>query len=523
MSLISISPLFPSILEKLRAIVGEENVSIRDVDRYTYSRDMSPVNLMQTTEGELIHSPSAIVWPGTTKEVSKICKLSYREKIALTPFGAGSSVVAGCVPVRGGIVVDLKKMNKVVDIDPVSNLITAEGGIIGEHLEREAARHGFTVGHFPSSIYSSTLGGYLAARSAGQLSAKYGKIEDMVVGMEVVLPQGQIVNTLVTPRSATGPDWNQIMVGSEGTCGFITKATCKMWPAPKSRRFLAFVFPDAIAGAEAIRVMFRHDLRPAAVRLYDEFDTMLVGTSGKSGAHGSPLDFLPVREFGNMVYQLIPSALKKTKRFLARRADMINILGRFANKGCLLVLMFEGEEKLVDYEFEAATTICEQMDGQNKGPELAINWYKNRYHVSHKQTKVYFNGAFVDTIEVATTWDKVMRLYQQVRQAVSPLAFIMAHFSHAYLDGCSIYFTFVSAGETPLEAEKAHRRIWDAAMDATTRVGGTISHHHGIGFSKARFMNQEHGHMMKVFQCIKDELDPESLCNPGKMGLIDRW
>ena len=523
MSLISDSPLLPDILEKLSSIVGAKNVSIRDIDRYSYSRDMSPVNLMQTTEGFLIHSPGAIVWPKTTEELSEICKLAYSEKIAMVPFGAGSSVVGGCVPIRGGIVVDIKKMNQVLDIDSKSNLVTAEAGIIGEHLEREVARRGFTMGHFPSSIYSSTLGGYLAARSAGQLSAKYGKIEDMVVGMEAVLPQGQIVNTLVTPRSATGPDWNQILVGSEGTLGFITKATCKIWPSPQSRRFLAFIFPDSVTGVDAIRVMFRHDLKPAAVRLYDEFDTMLVGTSGKSGKHGSPLDFLPVKEFGKMVYQLVPKTLKKTKRFFARRADMVNILSRFANKGCLLVLMFEGEQRLVDYEFEAATTICEEVGGTNKGPELAMNWYENRYHVSHKQTKVYFNGAFADTIEVATTWDKVMRLYDQIRSAVSPLAFIMAHFSHAYKDGCSIYFTFVSAGETPLESEKNHRRIWDAAMEATLRVGGTISHHHGVGMSKARFMVQEHRQVMKVFQAIKDEIDPESLCNPGKMGLVDKW
>lgn len=519
MSLVYDSPLESGILEKLAGIVGQEHISTSHIDRYTYSRDMSPVNLIHSTEGTLLHSPSVIVWPETTKQVSQICKLAYSNKIPMVPFGAGSSVVGGTLPFKGGIIIDLKRMSDVYDLDEQSNLVTAGAGIIGEHLERELARHGFTMGHFPSSIYSSTLGGYLAARSAGQLSAKYGKIEDMVVGLEVVLPQGEIVNTVVAPRSATGPDWTQVIVGSEGTLGFITKATCKIWPAPTSRRFLSFIFPDPSSGVEAMRVMFRHDLRPAAVRLYDELDTMLVGTSGKSGIGGSPLDFIPVKEFSNLLGQFVPGFFKKTKRMFAKRADLVNKLDRFATKGCLLVLMFEGENKLVDYEFEAATTICENIGGANKGPELALNWYSNRYHVSYKQSKVYHNGAFVDTIEVATTWEKVMRLYDALRSAVSPLAFIMAHFSHAYQEGCSIYFTFVSAGETPLECERNHKRIWDAAIEAALKVGATISHHHGVGYTKARFMKEEHHHFMEVYQALKDELDPDNLCNPGKMGL----
>ena len=519
MSLLPEARVDPTVLQKLASIVGDENLSTSDTDRYTYSRDMSAVNIMNTTEGSVIHSPGVIVWPSDTEQVSQICKLAYANSVAMVPYGAGSSVVAGTVPFKGGIVVDLKKINQIYDLDETSHLVMAGAGIIGEHLEREMNRKGFTVGHFPSSVYSSTLGGYLAARSAGQLSSKYGKIEDMVVGLEAVLPRGDIVNTLLTPRSATGPDWNQVIVGSEGTLGFITKATIRIWPAPNSRRFQAVLFPDVNAGVDAMRVIFRHDLRPAAIRLYDELDTALIGKSGKSGTGNSPLDFLPIKEFGSLLRGAIPNAIKKTSRFFARRADLVNRLEKLAKNECLMVLVFEGDERLVDYEYEASSTICENLKGQNRGPELAINWWKNRYHVSYKQSKVYYNGAFVDTIEVATTWDKVIRLYEEVRAAVSPLAFIMAHFSHGYQEGCSIYFTFVTAGESPLASERAHRRVWDAAMEATLRVGGTISHHHGIGAVKARFMKQEHHQLMGVYRALKDEIDPKGLCNPGKMGL----
>ena len=519
MSLLSESRIDPIILQKLANIVGEKNLSISDTDRYTYSRDMSAVNIMNTTEGSVVHSPGVIVWPSDTQQVSKVCKLAYANSIAMVPYGAGSSVVAGTVPLKGGIIVDLKKINQIFEVDEISNLVTAGAGIIGEHLEREMARRGFTVGHFPSSVYSSTLGGYLATRSAGQLSSKYGKIEDMVAGLEVVLPKGEIVNSLLTPRSATGPDWDQVIVGSEGTLGFITRATCRIWPAPNSRRFLAFMFPDAVSGVEAMRVIFRHDVRPATVRLYDELDTALIGKSGKSGIGSSPLDFIPIKEFGKLLRSTLPNAIKKTGRFFARRADLVNRLEKLAKNECLMVLVFEGDERLVDYEYEASSTICENLKGQNRGPELAINWWKNRYHVSYKQSKVYYNGAFVDTVEVATTWDKVIRLYEEVRAAVSPLAFIMAHFSHGYQEGCSIYFTFVTAGESLLASERAHRRVWDAAIEATLRVGGTISHHHGIGAVKARFMKQEHHQLMNIFRALKEEIDPKGLCNPGKMGL----
>ena len=507
------------VLDELTRIVGEEHVSISNIDRINYARDMCPISLVHAPEGDIRFPPDVIVWPANVEEVSQICKLAYRTGTPLIPFGAGSGVCGGIFAIKGGIIVDMKRMNKVIEIDHESNLVTAEAGIMGEHLERYLAHRGYTMGHFPSSIYSSTLGGYLAARSAGQFSGKYGKIEDMVVSLQVVLPQGDIVETITAPRTATGPDWGQAIVGSEGTLGFITKATCRLWPAPQSRRFLAFVFPDVKAGTECMRLLYRHGLHPAGVRLYDELDTALVGTSGKTGAGGSPMDFLPISQMGTLIQGLMPKTIRRTKRFFAKKADLLNKVEKYARQGCLLVLVFEGEERIVDYEFEAATTIAESLEGENKGPELAINWYKNRYHVSYKQSKVYYHGAFVDTIEVATTWDKLIRLYDELRAAVSEHAFIMAHFSHAYPDGCSIYFTFVTAADTPTDAERLHRQVWDSAMRAVFKIGGTVSHHHGIGLSKARFMAREHEGAMGIYQAIKDFVDPKNLCNPGKMGL----
>jgi alkyldihydroxyacetonephosphate synthase len=508
-----------ALRDKLRAIVGDGNVSSSDLDRLSYCHDNNPVSNLSTNEGRIGPLPDLVVWPTSTEQVVQLVRLANETGTPLIPFGAGSGVCGGTVPLRGGLILDLKKMRRILDLDELSLTVTAEAGILGQLLELELNRRGYTMGHFPSSIYSSTLGGYLAARSAGQLSSKYGKIEDMVISLEAVLGTGEIVRTPTTPRCSLGPDWNQILVGSEGTLGIITQATCRIRPVPEIRRFLSFQFPTVEDGVAAMRMLMRHELRPAALRLYDELDTAIVAGSSKEGeSNESFLDYLPISQFGTFVRSVVPGVVKKAERFLGQRADIINTLDRFT-KGCLLVLMFEGDEEMTREEKNLATMICEKLGGKNKGPEPAQRWYKNRYHVSYFQSKVFYHGALVDTIEIAGTWRRLPTLYHEVRKAVRDLAFIMAHFSHAYLDGCSIYFTFITAAPSVEKAEASYRAVWDAAIGACHRVGGTLSHHHGIGYTKARFMADEHGHVMQLFEAFKREMDPNGILNPGKMGL----
>ncbi len=517
---ISPSQASTELREALTAIVGEANISVANLERLSYCRDLNPMANLATNDGRLGPLPDVIVWPHEVDQVVRLVKLAAERRVPLIPFGAGSGVCGGTTPLRGGIILDLKKMKRILALDEKSLAVTAEAGIIGQHLEMELNRQGYTMGHFPSSIYTSTLGGYLAARSAGQLSAKYGKIEDMVLGLEVVLGTGEIMRTPVAPRASLGPDWNQIFVGSEGTLGVITSATCRIRPYPPSREFASFVFPTIEAGIEGMRLLMQNELKPAAVRLYDELDTALVGTGSKQGESSeSFFDSLPISQFGNAVKSLVPGLVRRAERFVGQRADLANELQRFATKGCLLVLTFEGEELLTRAEKNLATEICEKAEGVNKGPEPAMRWWKNRYHVSYGQSKVFYHGAFVDTIEMATTWRKIADLYHEIRRAVREKAFIMAHFSHAYHEGCSVYFTFVSAGTDVEKARQTHRQVWDAAVAACHRVGGAMSHHHGIGYTKAPYMHEEHGQAMRIFEALKQEMDPAGILNPGKMGL----
>ncbi|MDP8225886.1 MAG: FAD-binding oxidoreductase [Candidatus Lernaella stagnicola] len=508
-----------ALLDQLRAIVGKGSVSLSDTDRLSYCHDNNPVSNMSINEGRAGPLPDVIVWPSTTQHVQQIVRLAAETKTPLIPYGAGSGVCGGTVPLHGGIILDLKRMKRILELDEESLTVTAEAGILGQLLEMELNRRGYTLGHFPSSIYSSTLGGYLAARSAGQCSSKYGKMEDMVQGLEAVLGTGDVIRTPVTPRASLGPDWNQILIGSEGTLGVITEATCRIRPAPAVRRFVSFEFPDIEAGTDAMRQLMSHELEPAAMRLYDELDTAIIANSSREGeSDESFLNLIPLSQFGKLVQSALPGPLKMAKRFLGQRADLINALERFAN-GCLMVATFEGDEELSREEKNLATLICEKLGGVNRGPQPAMRWHKNRYHVSYFQSKVFYHGALVDTIEMAASWRRVPALYHEVRNAVRSLAFIMAHFSHVYLDGCSVYFTFVTAAPTVEKAAAQHRAVWDAAVGACHKVGGTISHHHGVGYTKAPYMVEEHGAMMRVYDALKKEMDPHGILNPGKMGL----
>lgn len=517
----------PSPLSRTAELIPElealcpGRVSTTPPDRAAYARDLWPRGLIGVAAGDPApYPPDAVVWPTTTDEVAAIVKAAARHRTPIVPFGAGSGVCGGALPIHGGLVVDLKRMRRFLALDEQAGTATFEAGIVGEHLEHALNRRGWTMGHFPSSIMCSTYGGWLAARSAGQLSTKYGKIEDMVRRLTLVDGRGEVHEL----EAGGAPDLCQLAVGSEGTLGLITRATCTVARLPEARLLRGWAFPRVSAGCEAIRRLLQRGLRPAVVRLYDELDSLL---------HRTERDEETVREGASLeawLAMLTPKGRAGVSDWKRRaisaallRPDLVNKLAGavlpYARQGCLLIVGFEGERGLAEAEARAATLELERAGGRDLGPGPGERWLKHRYAVSFRMSKVFDAGAFVDTMEVATSWDRLLELYQAVRQAVSPLAFIMAHFSHAYPDGCSIYFTFAARGGSRAEAERKYDQIWRAGLAAATKVGATISHHHGVGLSKAPFMPEEHGEAMAIYRALKDVLDPHHIMNPGKMGL----
>ena len=493
------------VYKALSEIFGEEDVSKSELDRISYSRDSWSKTSLWLRDGEIRYPPDYIVWAKDVQQISRLLRFAQEKKIPVIPYGGGSGVCGGTLPLKGGIILDLKKMDKILSLNDKSLTVTAEVGIIGERLERELNRKGYTLGHHPQSIYCSTLGGWLAARSAGQLSTKYGKIEDMVLSMQVVLPDGDILETKTTPKSATGPDFTQTFVGSEGTLGVITKATLRVSPYPELRAFSGFMFGELALGLETIRKILRRGVRPASVRLYDPLDTFVFKLTGeKKESKGR---------------RILKMAKDKVEDLIFLKPQMVNKLASLVKGRCLLIFMFEGDREIIETEKRVSDNICRVEGGEDLGEKMGIRWWETRFDVAYNLSKVFKSGAFADTIEVAGTWDKLFNLYEEVKSAVSPYAFIMAHFSHAYKEGCSVYFSFLSRGKDKEESEELFSKIWELALSACAKAGGTISHHHGVGIAKANFMEGELGGAMKVYKRLKQVLDPNNILNPGKMGL----
>ena len=537
------------VLRDLEAIFGPRRVSIRGVDLDTYARDMWPRLLLGYRDGEQVQPrPDVVVWPEHVREVIAAVKLAREHKIPIVPYGGGSGVCGGAVPVRGGITIDTKRMQALRSVQSDELTCDVEAGLNGERFERELARRGYTFGHFPSSIYCSTVGGWVATRAAGQLSTKYGKVEDRVVGLSVVTGRGELIETDGPNRALRGPSWNQLLLGSEGTLGVITSARLRVSPAPQLRVFRAFEIENVEMGAHAIRRVLQKGLRPAVVRLYDELDTLINAFGHDDTGEPDPHDHLapvPPIETGALPAWPEPArapeasllgSLRDLVRGKGLRAGAMNAaLGsselmnklfgaveKVARRGCRLVIGLEGAR--IRTEIEAALTFAEleAAGAKDRGEDGGWAWLRHRYAVSYRMSPLFRDGAFVDTMEVAASWDKLLDLYHSVRVAIGKHALVMAHLSHAYADGCSIYFTFV--GTTPAKdgaaaARRKYDAIWRDGLEATTRVGGTISHHHGVGLLKAPYMASEHREAMAIFQAAKTSLDPDGIMNPGKMGL----
>jgi alkyldihydroxyacetonephosphate synthase len=530
----------------LAEIVGPERVASGLSTRAPYGRDMWPRLLFAARQGQPPgHPPDAVVWPEHEHEVVAIVRRCRELKVPVVPYGAGSGVCGGAVPIRGGVTLDLKRLAAIEHLDDDALTVSAQAGINGQRLEDSLGAHGLTLGHFPSSIYCSTLGGWLAARSAGQMSTRYGKIEDMVTGLRVVTGRGELLELGQAGRATAGPDWMGLILGSEGTLGVITAARLRLRPAPAVRHLRGIGFAEVPEALAALRGLLQRGLRPAVVRLYDELDTLLhlvpersetlprpVPTDDEPDARPPIPSFegpprrgsgLPGALGGERGAELVRGLLGRAlhhPRWLNRAASVL--VPRLARKGCLLIVGVEGARPRADVEAELVFGELVRAGGKDLGEGPGKRWFAHRYNVSYNMSKIFEAGAFVDTMEVAATWDRLGDLYAEVRAALSRHAFVMAHFSHVYAEGCSIYFTFVGQGRDREDEERRYDTMWKEALAAATRAGGTISHHHGIGLAKGFAMRSEHGDAMAILEAAKQAFDPDGIMNPGKLGLAER-
>ena len=451
-------------------IVGAGNVSANQADLISTCRDYWPVNNIWRAEGAVPALPQLVAWPETTAEVSALLALANREKIPVTPYGAGSGALGGVVPLKGGVTIDLKRMDKIRALDEQNLLVTAESGLNGALYEEKLNRAGYTGGHFPQSLRCSSVGGWLSCRAAGQFSTRYGKIEDMAVSLEAVLADGTVFSGRSVPRTATGPRVDHFMIGSEGTLGIITAATLRIWPRPEKRHLATYTFEKLEEGLEAIRLFMRAGTRPAVVRLYDGQET------------------------GNHFPQL-------------------------GDKRCALVLLIEGNPKIVEAEAEIIKDCALARGAESAGPEHVEHWLEKRFDIG-VASMLFQKGAVLDTIEVTTNWHNAHSTYRAMQDALLAVEGTMlasGHYSHVYPEGAALYVTAVGfPGNDKIDY---YKKLWQAGMEACHREGAAFSHHHGVGLHRGLWMAAEHGAGLDVLKRIKAALDPQGIMNPGKLGL----
>jgi alkyldihydroxyacetonephosphate synthase len=432
------------------------------------SRDWWPQAMIWALDGQVAAKAAAVVSPTSADEVARVLQTCDAARIPVTAAAGRSGVCGASVPVHGGVVLDLCGLSGIVDVDETSLVLDVAPGTFGDHLEHDLRTdHGLTLGHWPQSVALSTVGGWLACRSAGQLSTRYGKIEDMVLGLDVALADGRRISTGGAPRAAVGPDLNQLFVGSEGTLGIITGARLRLHPAPTHERRAAYGFASFEAGLDAMRRTIQRGATPAALRLYD-----------------------------------------------ATEADRTYHTGDRA----LLLVLDEGGRAVVDTTMELVAETC--VDAHPEDAEHVAHWLERRNDVAALEALIT-RGYVVDTMEVVGRWRDLPAIYRATIDALAAVDGIVAasaHQSHSYPDGGCLYFTFAAKVE-PDERDRCYRTAWDAGTRAVLSAGGALSHHHGIGLNRSRFVAEALGPAFDVLAATKAALDPNGILNPGKLGL----
>ncbi len=484
------------VLQELGSITGQEHVLTDAHTRIHHAGGKSTPDLLRRRSGDALDAPDAVVFPGSSEEVGAVLALCVKRKIAVVTFGGGTSVVGGVEPLRGRftgvITIDLSRLNQLLEVDPTSRTASFEAGIRGPAIEAALAPHGFTLGHFPQSHQEATLGGYVATRSAGQASTGYGRSEELVKSAHLETPMGDFDVGSSAPGTAAGPKLLDVIIGSEGTLGVITRATVKVSPAPKSKVYGAWSFPSFTAGAQAMRQLRQNGRRgdmPHVCRLSDTDETASTFKLGgvKTGA---------------------------LSRYLRIRGQRNQALALF---------VWEGERAHVRARRRRSARILRQAGGIWLGPLPGKAWEHGRFSGPYLRDELLTRGVYVETLETAATWTKIAQTYRDIRQAILGAlevggggAYVQTHISHVYSDGASLYFTFFAGLEEDGLAQNA--RVKEAASNAITAAGATITHHHGVGMDHAPYLSAEIGHLgVSVLTSIKNTLDPEGIMNPGKL------
>jgi alkyldihydroxyacetonephosphate synthase len=477
--------------EALTAIVGSDYCRTGDRDRLLRAGGKSTLDLLRRKDSGVQEAPDAVLLPGGLSgedEVSAILRYCSEHGIAVVPFGGGTSVVGGLDPIRGAfnavVSLDLRRFDQLLGLDEMSGDAEFGAGVTGPQAEELLSGHGFSLGHFPQSFEFASLGGFAATRSSGQDSAGYGRFDDMICGLRIIAPAG-VLDLGRAPQSAAGPDLRQLLIGSEGVFGIITRVRLRVHPLPQATRYEAWSFPDFATGTAALRAVTQTDTGATVIRLSDEAETG-VNLATAPGA---------------------TTAIGETR-----------IAG-----GCLAITVFEGTAAHAESRHAETRALLAAQGGTSLGEAPARAWERGRFNAPYLRDSLLAAGALCETLETATDWSNIPALKTAVTDALTGAlaesgtpALVLCHISHVYATGASLYFTVVAGQRgNPIDQWRAAKA---AASDAIMAAGGTITHHHAVGADHRPWMPDEVGELgVRLLRAVKSTLDPAGILNPGKL------
>jgi len=466
-------------------------------ERLRHARGQSLPDWVALRSGRVGPIPDGVAFPGSGEEVADLLRYAGRHKITVIPYGGGTSVVGHINPTGDGpaLTIAMGRLNRLLELDGESNLAVFQAGVRGPDLEDQIRDRGYTLGHYPQSFEYSTLGGWVATRSSGQQSLGYGRIEQLFAGGAMETPAGSL-ELPVFPASAAGPDVRELVLGSEGRYGIITRAVVRVRRLPEAERFSALFFPDLTSGIGAVRELVRRRLPLTMLRLSTATETTTtLAMAGKQKLVGWLEKYLGLRGAGP--------------------------------EKCLLIFGLAGSAREIAFAGKIIARIAAGHRGLGAaGSIMGREWQKSRFTTPYLRNSLWQAGYAVDTLETAVPWSRVQSLAAALSSGLSQgllqrgeKVHVFSHLSHLYNDGCSIYTTLVfRLAEDPLETLERWQLLKDAASRTIVAHGGTISHQHGVGTDHSQYLPAEKGPLgMDLIRGAGRVLDPEGIMNTGKL------
>lgn len=461
------------VIEFFEGVLGKERVLTNEEVLHEYSTDITGLRMVQKVFGwKSENLAQCILKIQTKEEAAKVMTFINENNIVSIPRTGGSGVCLGLETQKHSVVVDLSEMNKIINIDEVNFTITAESGVPLQVLEETLNTKGYTSGHYPQSLPLAQMGGLVATRSIGQFSTMYGGIEDLLVGIEGVLPTGEPVSIKNNPRKATGPDLRHVWLGSEGAFGVITEVTVKIFKLPAERVMQAFTIKDFHKGLNVIQELLQDGWKPAVTRLHDY-------TEAKES------------------------------------------YGPFVEEGdSILLFISEGPIGYATLEGNKVQEVAVKYGAKPIGSKPLELWLAHRNAICDHLDVYAKQGAVADTCEISAMWSDIGNIYDEVLERVKAevphLVQVSGHSSHSYQQGTNIYFMFGAMCHPSVEgAQKTYDQLFDIILGVTLKHNGSIGHHHGVGRYRTKWMKQELGTSYKMLEKMKNTFDPNGIMNKG--------